>query len=163
MAGTTISELIFFIAAILISTTVAVAFIQVADDYSEGISDEARLLRSEMGSKLTIINDPGKVPYDRSTSNLTFYLKNTGSGELSVKDIVVSANGTAASGSKIKTQVLDGGSIWSPGDVVEVKFTVKNLRAGVDYDGWASTSALTEGGIPMGSTQSALTFRVRGA
>ena len=162
MAGTTISELIFFIAAILISSTVAVSFIKVADTYSKSISDEASMIESEIGSKMIVINDPARVPYDRTTSNLTFYIKNTGSSDLSVKDIVVSANGTASSGTKIKTRIMDGGTRWTPGDVVEVIFTVKNLRTGVDYDGWASTSALTDGGIPMGSAQSTLLFRIRG-
>jgi flagellar protein FlaG len=162
MAGTTISELIFFIAAILISSTVAVSFIKVADTYSKSISDEASMIESEIGSKMIVINDPARVPYDRTTSNLTFYIKNTGSSDLSVKDIVVSANGTASSGAKIKTRIMDGGTRWTPGDVVEVIFTVKNLRTGVDYDGWASTSALTDGGAPMGSAQSTLLFRIRG-
>jgi archaellum component FlaG (FlaF/FlaG flagellin family) len=162
MAGTAISELIFFIAAILISTTVAVSFIKVADVYSESISDEASMIESEIGSKMAIINDQARVPYDKATSNLTFYIKNTGASDLSIKDLVVSANGTASSGTKIKTRMMDGGSIWTPGDVVEVVFTVKNLRSGIDYDGWASTSGLSDGGAPMGSAQSTIMFRIRG-
>jgi flagellar protein FlaG len=162
MAGTTISELIFFIAAILISTTVAVSFIEVADRYSESISEEAGMMETELGSRMSMINDPARVPYNRTTSNLTFYIKNTGSGYLSVEDLVVSANGTASTGDLIDARVMDGGSGWAPGGVVEVVFTVKNLRSGVDYDGWAATSGISDGGEPRGSAQSTITFRVRG-
>jgi flagellar protein FlaG len=161
MAGTSISEMIFFIAAIMVSSAVAVTLIGVIDRYTDEISEEASVLEGEMRSRLTIINDPLFVEYDTSDGNLTFYLKNTGTGDLSVQDIVVSANGTTRAGSDLWATLLGNSSIWKPGDVVEVTFRVPNLNEAHDYNGWASTSGITEKGIVRGSAQTTILFRIR--
>jgi len=161
MAGTSISEMIFFIAAILVSSAVAVTLIEVIDRYTDEISDQASVVEGEMQSRITIINDPSYVLYDTSDGNLTFYLKNTGTGDLSIQDIVVSANGTTKAGSDIWVTQLGNGSGWRPGDVVEVKFRVPGLREDVDYYGWASTSGITDKGLVRGSTETSLVFMVK--
>lgn len=161
MAGTAVSELIFFMAALLVSSAVAVAFIDVADNYSRGLRDEAALLRADMTSSLTIVNDPGMVPYDNASKNLTFYIKNTGTSELSIQDLLVSANGTVFVGNGTGIMLLGGGIRWDPGTVVQATFEVAGLNKGVDYNGWASTSALSDGGAPRGSAMDTLTFRIR--
>ncbi|MEA3559271.1 MAG: hypothetical protein U9R75_08470 [Candidatus Thermoplasmatota archaeon] len=162
MAGNSVSELIFFIAAILVSSAVAISLIEVIDSYSDEISDQASLLNVEMGSSIEIINDPMYVNYNTTSSNLTYYLKNVGSRDLSLDDIVVSANGTARSGSNITAVLMGGGSGWSSGDVVEVTFNVPGLRSGLDYPGWASTSGMTEKKIVKGNAQDTIVFRIWG-
>ncbi|MFW3145466.1 MAG: hypothetical protein ACMUIE_01480 [Thermoplasmatota archaeon] len=161
MAGSAISEMIFFIAAIVVSSAVAVTLIGVVENYSDEISEEAALLRGEMSSKIRIINDPLYVNYETSSGNLTFYLKNTGSGDLSKDDIVVSANGTARSGSQIRTLLLNGGAVWKPGSVVEVEFNSPGLVDGVDYQGWAATSGITSSGRLGGNAQDTIVFRIK--
>ena len=153
--------MIFFIAAILVSSAVAVTLIEVIDRYTDEISDEASVVEGEMRSRMTIINDPLFVQYDVSDGNLTFYLKNTGTGDLSMGDIIVSANGTTKAGSDIWVKLLGGGSSWRPGDVVEATFRVPGLSADTDYHGWASASGMTEKGLVRGSTQASLVFRIR--
>ncbi|MGA1820468.1 MAG: hypothetical protein ACMUHU_05600 [Thermoplasmatota archaeon] len=160
MAGTSISEMIFFIAAILVSSAVAVTLIEVIDRYTDEISDEASVVEGEMRSRMTIINDPLYVIYDTSDGNLTFYLKNTGTGDLSKDDIVVSANGTTKAGSEIWAAQLGDGSTWRPGDVVEVKFRVPGLKEGIDYKGWATTSGISEKGFIRGTTQASIVFMI---
>jgi len=142
---------------------VAFAFVSIADTFSQRLEDEAVQLKAEMGSSMVLINDPANVPYDRTTTNLSFYLKNSGSSELSLEDIVVSANGTAVPSSDLWAEHLEGGSRWLPGDVVQVRFHVPSLRTGVDYPGWASTSGLTDGGSPRGSAQDSFAFRIGGS
>jgi len=161
MAGTAVSELIFFIAALLISASVAGVFITIVDEYAEDLEDEASLLKQDMRSSLKVINDQKAVPYENSSGNLTFYLKNVGLGELSTADIVVSANGTTSAGDDIKVKVV-GGSEWSPGRVVEVIFKVSGMKEGVDYHGWASTSGISEKGVIRGHTQDMIVFRIEG-
>lgn len=161
MAGTSISEMIFFITAIIVSSAVAVTLVDVIDRYTDEISDEASIVEGEMRSRVTIINDPLYVIYNSGDGNLTFYLKNTGTGDLSKDDIVVSANGTTRAGKSLWVTQLGGGSAWKPGDVVQVTFRVPGLREGVDYHGWASTSGLSEKGIVRGSAQSSLVFRIK--
>ncbi|MBN1539424.1 MAG: hypothetical protein JW939_04710 [Candidatus Thermoplasmatota archaeon] len=161
MAGTSISEMIFFIAAILVSSAVAVTLVEVIDRYTDEIENEASLVEGEMRSRVTIINDPLYVRYDPSDGNLTFYLKNTGTGDLSKDDIVVSANGTTRAGNSIWATQLCGGSAWRPGDVMQVTFRVPGLREGIDYHGWASASGLSEKGTVRGTAQSSMVFRIK--
>lgn len=163
MAGTAVSEMIFFIAAILVSSAVAVTLIEVIDRYAEEVSEEATVVEGEMRSRLTIINDPLYVQYDKSSTNLTYYLKNTGTGDLSTQDIVVSANGTTKAGKDLLITLLGGSSDWRPGDTVEVTFSVPSLREGVDYNGWASTSGITETKQVRGNAQDIFIFQVKEA
>ncbi len=154
--------MIFFIAALLIAATVATVFINIADDFSSDLEDEAERMRQEVRSHLAIINDPGNVPYENSTGKVTYYLMNIGTGDLSMDDIVVSANGTASGGSSIAVRLIGGGTVWSPGGVVEVNFTSSGLVEGVDYHGFASTAGMTPGGKVSGHSQDVIIFRIRG-
>ncbi|MGA1821306.1 MAG: hypothetical protein ACMUIG_02120 [Thermoplasmatota archaeon] len=163
MAGNSVSEMIFFIAAIMISSVVAVTLIEIIDDYSSDLRNEASLLKGEMSSRVTIINDPLNVPYTNSSSELVFYLKNTGTGDLSTSDIVLSANGTTAAGSDVTVNVLGGGNRWYPGVVVEASFNVTGLLEGMDYQGWVSTSGISETGQIRGHAEDTITFRIRGS
>jgi flagellar protein FlaG len=162
MAGSAVSELIFFIAAIMISSAVAVTLIDVIDDYSSDLRDEASVLRGEMRSDMILVNDPQNVPYETGTGNITFYFKNTGTGDLSIDDLVVSANRTVGTGSNLTVQLLGGGSRWSPGKTVQANFLAGNMDEGEDYHGWATTSGLTTEEGRRGSTEISFVFRIRG-
>lgn len=163
MAGNSVSEMIFFIAAIMISSVVAVTLIEIIDDYSSDLRNEASLLKGEMGSRVTVINDPLYVPYTNSTTELVFYLKNTGTADLTTSDIVLSANGTTAAGSDVTVKIMGGGNRWHPGAVVEGSFNVSGLREGIDYQGWVSTSGLSETDQIRGHAEDTITFRIRGS
>lgn len=159
MASESISQLIWFIATVLITTSVALLFIDVIDDYGRVLTDRSSRLRGEIAADLEIINDPLAVPYDNTTGNITFYIKNTGSIRLSVEDLVVAANGVARGGSEVTTRVLGGGD-WDPGKVLVVSFNVGNLSRGVDYHGWVETSGVTEGGKLAGTAWDTIEFQI---
>jgi archaellum component FlaG (FlaF/FlaG flagellin family) len=161
MAGTAVSEMIFFIAAILVSSAVAVTLIEVIDQYADDVSDNAQVVEGEMRSRMTIINDPLYIPYDTTETNITYYIKNTGTISLSTEDLVVSANGTTKAGSDLWIRLLGGSSVWMPGDTIEVIFRAPNLREGVDYNGWASTSGITDNDQIRGSAQDTIIFQVK--
>jgi len=161
MAGTAVSELIFFITALMVSSAVALVLVDVIDRYAEDIEESSSALKGDMQSRVTFINDPLNVPYDPASGNLTYYLKNTGTGALSMTDIVVSANGTALSGTSVSVKLLSGGARWSSGSTVEVVFPVKGLTTSMDVIGWASTSGLNSAGASRGSAEDSFVFRVR--
>jgi archaellum component FlaG (FlaF/FlaG flagellin family) len=134
----------------------------VIDSYSDEVSDEASILEGEMRSRMTIINDPLYVQYVNSTGNLTFYIKNTGTADLSLDELVVSANGTARSGNNISITMLGSSSAWKPGGTIQVTFNAPGLREGVDYVGWTSTSGLLDNKQVRGSAQDIMIFQIRG-
>ncbi len=161
MAGSAVSELIFFIAAVMISSAVAVTLIEVIDDYSTNLKDEASILRGEMISDMVLVNDVQRIPYDAATGNITFYLKNTGTGDLSTDDLVLSANRTIGTGSNLTVTLLGGGAKWSPGKTIQANLFVQNLGPNVDHFGWATTSGLTSEGRRRGSTDISFVFRIK--
>lgn len=160
MASESISQLIWFIATVLITTSVALLFIDIIDDYGGVLTERASRLRGEVSADLEIINDPLAVPYENSTGNITFYIKNTGSIRLSIVDLVVAANGVARGGGEISTRILGGGGEWDPGKVLVANFNVGNLTRGVDYHGWAQTSGITEGGKLAGTAWDTIEFQI---
>ena len=163
MAGNSVSEMIFFIAAILVSSAVAAAFIGIVEDYSGDLEERASLLRGEVRSGMDIVNDPANVPYVNSTSNLTFYIMNTGTGRLSTDSLVVGANGTTAGGSDLYIEILGDETDWLPGVVIGASLKVGGLVEGRDYNGWASTSGLSDSGQIRGHARDDLAFRIRGS
>ena len=160
MASTAVSEMIFFIVALFISAGVAGILIGVVDNYSSDIEDAASDLSGEMRSKVGFINDQANVPYNSTSTELTFYLMNTGSGDLSAEDLVVSANGTALAGDDLTTSILGGGRKWSRGKVVEVNLNVTGLQTNTDYHGWASTTGMSDSGSTSGHARDSITFRI---
>ena len=160
MASESISQLIWFIATVLITTSVALLFIDVIGDYGGVLRDRAGRLKGEVEAELEIINDPLAVPYNSTTGNLTFYIKNTGSIKLSVDDLVVAANGVARAGNQISTTIVGGGNDWLPGKVLVAVFTVGNLTSGVDYHGWAQTSGVTDGRKLAGTAWDTIDFQI---
>ena len=160
MASTSISEMIFFIAALLISASVAGMLIEVVDNYASDVESTAADLKGDMQSKMSFISDNLHVPYNSTNNVLTFYLMNTGSGDLTVDDLVVSANGTTAAGGNLTKKIVGGGSRWSRGKVVEASFNVTGLKEGQDYHGWASTTGISSSSASRGHAKDAITFRV---
>jgi hypothetical protein len=78
-----------------------------------------------------------------------------------MNDLVVSANGSALSGTSISVKLLSGGPTWNSGSTVEVVFAAKGLTTAMDVHGWASTSGLGDSGGPRGSAQTTFVFRIR--
>ncbi len=91
---------------------------------------------------------------------MTFYIKNTGTGDLSTDDLLISVNGTVATGSDLWTVLLDAGNTWSPGKTIQVNMLATGLQEDVDYHGWGSTSGITSSGGRRGTTQETFVFRI---
>ncbi|WP_075056380.1 hypothetical protein [Thermogymnomonas acidicola] len=101
MASAATSELIFFIATLIISASV-VGVLGGAQTFhiTSSIQESSRNTAGAIGTSFEIINQPDMIPYD---NGYVFYIKNTGSTQFYFTNTTVSVvlNGTLLTGSEV--------------------------------------------------------------
>lgn len=121
MAGSSISTLIIFIAAISIAAGVSGVMVQTIGDVSNSIAVEGDSVEQQLDADIKIISDPESDAIHDS-GNVSILVKNTGSVGLSTDsaqtDILVDGNFIQSSSTTIV--VRSAGSTWRPGEVVEM-------------------------------------------
>lgn len=126
MASVSASHLILFIASMMIAASVAGVFTNSIGQLSGAISEQGVDVSSDVRTDVEIISDSGSdAIYDSNNDgNITLYVKNTGSEQLSVDPGVMDifVNGQFATDYGVSR--ADGSSNpWSPGTVVEVEIS----------------------------------------
>jgi len=94
------TQVIFFIAAIIIASSVSGVFIVVVNDVTKSFSERGDRVQEQLDTEFKIINDPDNIPTEGS--NYLFYLMNVGGNEFATTnttfhlfidgDIVATAN-----------------------------------------------------------------------
>ncbi len=125
-AETSATHTIFFIAAIVIATSLVGVFTYSIDSISEGIESRRNILTKELASDITIINDPSNVPY--SGGVLTIYVKNTGEEKLYTDFVDVLVDGEYQTTVTIKLKNDAGAWVdsetWDLKEVIRLQITV---------------------------------------
>jgi flagellar protein FlaG len=80
MAGEAITQLIFFIGAIVIAVGVIGVVTTNVHSISASYDMGSKTLADQLKTDITIINDPAMIPY--TSSNYSFFVKNTGKNTL---------------------------------------------------------------------------------
>lgn len=157
MAGTTASELVFFIVSVLVASMVAATLTSVVVDISEGIKSKGGTISDSLETSVIILNDPKAMPYNASTGNLTVYIRNVGMTPLHANSTVFHLQGGSYSGDYSSsgynvTFIPAGANDWLP-DVIAVYLihTSPPLTPGEDY----TLTAWVEYGV-----SSSISFRV---
>jgi flagellar protein FlaG len=119
-AESSFTHMLFFIAAIVVAVSVAGVLIGVSNSMANEIRLKSDSLASEMGTEITIINDPRQVPYSNGT--LTLYLKNTGDITLNYNGIGIFIDGQYLDGLAITSE--EGSPYWQPTHTLELQVTV---------------------------------------
>lgn len=130
MPATAPTQLIFFIASILISGLLAGTFMSVAFNYIDTMEKRSTAQKKEMETEIEIINDPANMPYNASAQTLILYVKNTGSREIALSSIVVICNGTYQT--DLTITLLLGYTRWLKGGVAQIQINNIVLQPG-DY------------------------------
>jgi flagellar protein FlaG len=122
MASVSASHLILFIASMMIAASVAGVFTNSIGQLSGAISEQGVDVSSDVRTDIEIISDSGSdAIYDGS--NITLYIKNTGSEDLAVDpgvmDILVDGRFATA----YEVTRVEGSGSWRPGDVVRVEIS----------------------------------------
>lgn len=89
MAGSSISEIIVFIGAIVAAAGVAAGLGALAANYNASIKDRSVSLEREYTTRVAIVNDPADV----DVNPLLLYVKNTGSQDINFQSFVILVDG----------------------------------------------------------------------
>ena len=122
--STATSQLIFFIAAMVVASAVVGAMSKGVFEVTDGISGKSKLVDEQLKTSILIINDPDDV----LNNPVVLYVKNTGSTILGKDLITVQLDGDA---NLSYTVSVTGGMAgeWSPSSLLTITIT-KNLASG---------------------------------
>jgi flagellar protein FlaG len=116
MASEAASEMIFFIATMVIVASVVGVLGGQALHMTQSMSSSSQGVSSMIQSDFEIINDPSNIPY---SNGYNFYVKNTGSDAFDFTNTSVSTviNGTLFSGSLVSYVTPGNSAELNPGQV----------------------------------------------
>ena len=132
MPSAAAGQVIFFIAALVVSIAVAGTLIQTAYNFSEGIESRGNSMNDYINTDIAIINDATSMPYNSSNKTLTVYVLNTGSTTipLSNQSVYVFINGTACT--NLSFVLPKDITSWGPKTLLTIYVHEQNLPAS-DY------------------------------
>lgn len=127
-ADASVSQVVFFIAAVLVAGSMAGVFIGVSNNMGQTITERSDQISSQLQTEIKIINDPVVVPY--TDGNLTLYVKNTGTSTLSKASLTILVDGEFHNATRITSSSPDAS--WLPQQVITVQMEV-HLETGDHY------------------------------
>jgi len=110
MAGSSTSELIFFIASLIVATGLAAAVGTTTLSITKSMHDNGMIVSEQYKSSITVINDPV------NTFN-NIYVKNTGRTVLYPDLVNVFIDGTFT---HVNNSTIEEGAYWTRGDVLNI-------------------------------------------
>ncbi len=125
MPGTSASHIVFFIAAVIVATSVASIFATTVIRMSGDIKEQADARVDEMNTRVAIINDPSAMPYNSSAGTLVLYVKNLGKTVLAEESTKVFIDGNFTRSENLTFSLLDNATSWSRETVLEI--TIHNI------------------------------------
>ncbi len=128
MGSLATSELIFFIATLVISASVVGVLGGQTFHITQSIDQSTKSVSTTIDSSFEIINNPSQIPYN---NGYVFYIKNTGSISIDFTNTSISTiiNGTLLSGGEVSYQTPGGSGALLPGQVGEITAAIP-LTAG---------------------------------
>ena len=123
MPSTSATQLIFFIAAILIAVSLVGVFTVVTNDLKDALENRAETERTSVRSKVEIINDLVAMPYNNTSKTMDVYIKNVGAQRLFPNDPLRLIDGIDHN---YTWRMVGGGTNWTQG--ATAVFTVKDCR-----------------------------------
>ena len=129
MASTAASEMIFFIATMVIAASVVGVLGGQTLHVTQSMSQSSQGLSSMIQSDFEIINDPSNIPYH---NGYVFYVKNTGTNSFFFTNGSISTviNGTLLSGDLVTYISPNNSGQLLPGQVGEI---VANITLSAGY------------------------------
>jgi len=124
MSEVSASNLIWFTLTIVVALSLGATFIYVGGNIAEEVENDNQRTIRELESRIAIMNRHDEFNYDSESGNITLFLKNTGSRELSPRRLEIYLEGNVFVQDDMDTEIVDGNR-WGEGRV---------LRAEIDSD-----------------------------
>lgn len=119
MAGEAITQMIFFIGAIVIAVGVIGVVTTNVQSISASYGMNSKTLADQLKTDITIINDPAMIP--NISNNYSFYVKNTGQSTLEYTTVSMFVDGKYTM--NLTTTIMEGGSYWYPTYVLRLNYS----------------------------------------
>ena len=126
-SGTT--ELLFFIGAVVVATTIVAVLASGIQSISTGVRERSDSISDNLKSDIAIVNDPTEVPDDP----VLIYIKNTGVAVLNENYTNIVLDGEIKVGFDIiflATPSYVDDSAWGPGEIIQIEIDA-DLDAGL--------------------------------
>lgn len=120
MSDSSTTQMIFFVAAIIVAASLAGVFIGLSANMAQAVEKRAINFSDKLDTSIKIINDPAFMPYQ--DSNLTLYVKNTGANQMLPTDLLVMIDGKDQNSSS--WTIIGGSNIWGPSIVLEIHLNI---------------------------------------
>jgi flagellar protein FlaG len=134
MSGVSASTLVIFIASILVAAGVAGTLVATVGDISNSAETKGDAITESIDADFEILNDGGGTKfYDNSTTNITFYVRNTGSNALfqNPNNINVLVNGQFEQDITIQSVTSDSNDdVWAEDEVLEIEVSLGRTLSG---------------------------------
>ena len=119
MASMGTSEMIFFIATMIVTASVVGVLGGQTLHITQSMGQSSKSVSSMIQSSFEIINDPSNIPY---SNGYVFYVKNTGNNQLDFTNNTVSTtiDGTLITGSIITYQASGNSGVLYPAQVGDI-------------------------------------------
>lgn len=124
MSGEGITQLIFFIAAIIIAVGVIGVVTTNVNTISTSYGMNSKTLADQLKTDITIINDPSSIPW--VSNNHSFYVKNTGKNTLDITTISMFVDGNYTNVTN-KMTIMETNSVspWYPTYVLRINYSTR--------------------------------------
>ncbi len=120
MSDSSTTQMIFFVAAIIVAASLAGVFIGLSANMAQAVEKRAINFSDKLDTSIKVINDPAFMPYQ--DSNLTLYVKNTGANQILPTDLLVMIDGKDQNSSS--WTIIGGSNIWGPSIVLEIHLNI---------------------------------------
>ncbi len=127
MPGEGITQLIFFIGAVVIAVGVIGVVTSNVQTISASYGMSSKTLADQIRTDITIINDPERILY--VSGNYSFFVKNTGKSTLDPTGVNMFIDGNYINTTD-KWTVMEGGSFWYQNNVLRLNYTASALSSG---------------------------------
>ena len=131
MASASISEMILFIAALIVAASVAGTLTSEVTRVGDAISARSLDVAEEVRADVEIVSDPAAGVYNASgDGNVTVYVRNTGASTLpaTADSVDVLLDGRYRADATLT--LVDGGDAWSRGTVARLDLSAPGLPPG---------------------------------
>lgn len=140
MPGEGITQLIFFIGAVIIAVAVIGVVTTNVSTITSSYGLSSKTLADQLKTDIIIINDPNSIPY--VSNNYSFYVKNTGKTTLDPTTVNMFVDGNYTNVTN-KWTVMQGGSTWDPTEVLRLNYTTGTQFSSGDHN----VRVVTENGV----------------
>ena len=123
------TELLFFIGAVIIATTVVTVLASGIQSISTGVKERSNSISENLKGDIAIVNDPTEV----ANNPVIIYVKNTGVANMNETHTTIVLDGEiiiSPTFTYMETSGFVDDSVWGPGEVIKVEID-SDLAAGL--------------------------------